>query len=186
VANPETNTVARIGSLYLRAGGAATTSLYVKEAGTGNTGWQQVAMQDDTQTITNKAFTDTTTTIVNTAIPSKVAKFDVSGITVATTRTFALPDANGTLCVTTTCASLYNSTGTIQALPHLVIGACTLGTDCAVTLTGASVYASSTSYTCSAQDQTAAAATKVVQASGSGFTITGTGTDAIRYQCSGN
>lgn len=80
----------------------------------------------------------------------------------------------------------YNHSATQLTNAHVVVDSCTLGTDCAVTLTGAAVYTSSTSYTCVAQDQTAAAATKVVQASGSGFTITGTGTDAIRYKCEGN
>jgi hypothetical protein len=30
---------ARVGSLYLRTDGGATTTLYVKTSGTGNTGW---------------------------------------------------------------------------------------------------------------------------------------------------
>lgn len=78
------------------------------------------------------------------------------------------------------------STGTGLPNSHTVVGSCTLGTDCAVTLTGAAVYTANTSYTCVAQDQTAAAATRIVQSSGSAFTITGTGTDVIRYFCDGN
>lgn len=80
----------------------------------------------------------------------------------------------------------YNHSGTKQASPHIVIDTCTLGTDCAVTLTGSAVFTSSTSYVCVVQDDTAAAATKVVQSSGSAFTITGTGTDVLRYICLGN
>lgn len=79
----------------------------------------------------------------------------------------------------------YNHSGTQQTNAHDIVDSCTLGTDCAVTLAGAAVYTSSTSYTCLAQDQTAAAATKVVQSAGNAFTITGTGTDSIRYHCSG-
>lgn len=81
---------------------------------------------------------------------------------------------------------LFNGTGTQQTVPHAVQDTCTLGTSCSVTLTGSSVYTSSTSYTCTAQDQTAAAATKVVQSSGSAFVVTGTGVDVIRFSCVGN
>jgi hypothetical protein len=64
----------------------------------------------------------------------------------------------------TTVPTTYNHSGTQQTATHLVQDSCTLGTDCAVTLTGSAVFTSSTSYTCSAEDQTAAAATKIVQA----------------------
>lgn len=37
--SPETNITAQIGSIYLRENGGASTTLYVKESGTGNTGW---------------------------------------------------------------------------------------------------------------------------------------------------
>jgi len=37
--SPEGVTTAPIGSLYMRSDGGASTSLYVKESGTGNTGW---------------------------------------------------------------------------------------------------------------------------------------------------
>lgn len=36
---PESSVTAPVGSLYLRTGGGASTTLYVKESGTGNTGW---------------------------------------------------------------------------------------------------------------------------------------------------
>lgn len=36
---PESSVVAAIGTLYRRTNGGATTTLYVKESGTGNTGW---------------------------------------------------------------------------------------------------------------------------------------------------
>lgn len=86
----------------------------------------------------------------------------------------------------TTVPTTYNHSGTQQTATHLVQDSCTLGTDCAVTLTGSAVYTSSTSYTCVCEDDTAIAACKVAQTSGSAFTITGTGTDAIRYICVGN
>ena len=37
--SPETVVIANVGSLYLRSDGGAGTTLYVKESGTGNTGW---------------------------------------------------------------------------------------------------------------------------------------------------
>ena len=36
---PESSIVAGIGSLYLRTDGSASTTLYVKESGVGDTGW---------------------------------------------------------------------------------------------------------------------------------------------------
>lgn len=88
--------------------------------------------------------------------------------------------------VTLATPSTYNAAGTLQSAAHMVEGTCTLGTNCAVTLAGSAIYTSAASYVCQAQDNTAAAATQVVQASGSSFTITGTGTDVIRYSCIGN
>jgi len=37
--SPETVVTAEIGALYTRTDGGASTTLYVKESGTGNTGW---------------------------------------------------------------------------------------------------------------------------------------------------
>lgn len=37
--SPNTVITAQIGSLYVRTDGGASTTLYVKESGTGNTGW---------------------------------------------------------------------------------------------------------------------------------------------------
>lgn len=80
----------------------------------------------------------------------------------------------------------YNPGGTLQTAAHAVFGKCTLGTDCAVTLTGAAAFSSSSSYYCGAVDQTAAAAVKAVNTSGSTVTFTGTGTDVISFVCIGN
>lgn len=38
--SPESNVKAGVGSVYMRKDGGANTSLYVKESGTGATGWQ--------------------------------------------------------------------------------------------------------------------------------------------------
>jgi len=37
--SPESNVAAPIGTVYLRSDGGSGTTLYVKESGTGNTGW---------------------------------------------------------------------------------------------------------------------------------------------------
>lgn len=37
--SPENVVTANIGTIYFRADGGAGTSIYVKESGTGNTGW---------------------------------------------------------------------------------------------------------------------------------------------------
>lgn len=82
---------------------------------------------------------------------------------------------------------LYIGDGTKQLSPHIVHDTCAIGSTCAPFTLGAdAVFTNSTSYTCTAQDTTAAAATKIVQASGSQFTITGTGTDTVRFVCVGN
>jgi hypothetical protein len=36
---PESSIVAGVGSMYLRTDGGASTTLYIKESGTGDTGW---------------------------------------------------------------------------------------------------------------------------------------------------
>ncbi len=76
--------------------------------------------------------------------------------------------------------------GTSFQNAHTVIGTCTLGTNCAVTLVGASGYTNGANFVCTAVDNTAAAAVKVVNTSANTFTITGTGTDQISFICVGN
>lgn len=108
------------------------------------------------------------------------------------TSTLAIGTSPFVITSTTPVANLaatpttYNHSGTQAVNAHVVIDTCVLGTSCSVTLTGASVFTSSSSYVCSAQDTTAAAATKIVQSSGSAFAITGTGTDTLQYVCAGD
>ncbi len=83
-------------------------------------------------------------------------------------------------------APIYNSTGTIQNIAHIVQDTVTLsGGTATVTLTGSAVFSSASSYTCVAIDETGTNAVKVTQTSGSSITFTGTGTDVIRYICIG-
>lgn len=37
--SPEGAVIANVGTMYLRSDGGANTTLYIKESGTGNTGW---------------------------------------------------------------------------------------------------------------------------------------------------
>jgi hypothetical protein len=85
-----------------------------------------------------------------------------------------------------TTPTTYNAAGTQQVNTHVVQDTCTLGTNCAVTLVGSAVFTNATSYTCVCEDDSAIAACRVSQTSGSAFTITGTGTDVIRYVCIGS
>ena len=82
---------------------------------------------------------------------------------------------------------LYGATGTLQASPHIVNGSGSLsGGTLTVTLTGAAAFSASSSYVCSPDDSTAVNGIQVTYTSGSSFTLTGTGTDAVRYTCVGN
>lgn len=211
-ASPEASITARIGSLFMRADGSTTTALYLKETGTGNTGWAQFAMQDDTQTITNKSLTDTTTYIVNTSTPTQRANFNLAGsspnttatLTFATTvdRAYTFPNASGTICLsggtctdyptlvdcgtTTTCANTATTSG------RVIIGAVALssGTPSTATVTGISpAFTSTATYRCAITEATTATNNllKIVNTSSSSFTITGpnTLTDTISYVCAG-
>lgn len=80
----------------------------------------------------------------------------------------------------------YDHSGNQLVNSHIVQDSCVLGTSCAVTFASTSVFSSSGSYTCVAEDEGGIFATKVVQASGTSMTITGNGTDTIRYHCAGN
>jgi hypothetical protein len=82
---------------------------------------------------------------------------------------------------------LYSTGGTLQASPHLVNGSGSLsGGTLVVTLTGSAVFSSSSSYVCSPDDSTGINGIEVTYTSGSSFTLTGTGTDSVRYTCVGN
>lgn len=201
---PNTNHVATVGSLYQYSGGAATTSLWLKESGAGNTGWTQFAMQDDTQTLTNKALQDSTTTITNAGTPTKKFKFDASGITATFTQTLAsnatanrtstFQDASGnvSLGVVSTCGTLAACSPTVRALPQQFFGSAALasGTPSVVTITGLTpAFTSNTTYKCFLGDETTRTNQVFVSsyASGSSFVITGpnTVTDVIAYNCIG-
>ena len=89
----------------------------------------------------------------------------------------------------TAFSSLYNVGGTLQTLPHQVFLSVSLaGGTYSATLTGSAAFTSSSTYDCSLHDTTTPGTAVYVSTftSGSAFTITGTGTDAIRGVCTGN
>lgn len=82
---------------------------------------------------------------------------------------------------------LYSTSGTLVSGPHMVTGSVALAAGTAtVTLSGSAAYTSSTSYACTANDTTAAAAVKVGQTSGTSITFTGTSTDTVQFMCAGS
>jgi hypothetical protein len=91
----------------------------------------------------------------------------------------AVPQKVNTCGSTTTCAN------TLQSAPRIVNGTVTLAAGTA-TVTGMTAWTSTSSFVCVGVDQTAAAAVKIVNASTSSITVTGTGADVIAYHCNGN
>lgn len=77
---------------------------------------------DTTQTLTNKTLTNPTVNVLDNTLSikdnsddTKIAQFQCSGITTATTRTFTFPDANTTLVGTDATQTLTNKTLTIAS-----------------------------------------------------------------------
>lgn len=130
----------------------------------------------NTPTITTPTITGTTTTSgqISSSLATGTAPFAVTSTT---------PVANLT-CVPTT----YNAGGTQQTAAHIVFGSTTLsGGTATVTLSGSAVFTGAATYTVTAENNTSATNTHgITQNSGSSFTITGTGTDVIRWIAVGN
>lgn len=64
----------------------------------------------DTQTLTNKSLQDSTTSVIDNSDATKIAKFECSGITTGTTRTFTFPDASTTIVGHDATQTLTNKT----------------------------------------------------------------------------
>lgn len=60
----------------------------------------------DTQSLTNKTLSDTTTTIMNATDNTKLVKFDVSGVSTSATRTLAVQDKSGTIALSPTVSAI--------------------------------------------------------------------------------
>lgn len=128
----------------------------------------------------------TTEQIVST-LATGTAPFTVASTTPVATLTVSNHPKMQFCGTTSTCSA------TALTTAQLVVGSAPLvsGTPSTVTITGISpAFASSTSYDCNITDETNAANNllKVVNVSGSSFTITGpaTNTDTISYVCAGN
>jgi hypothetical protein len=70
----------------------------------------------DTQVLTNKTFRDSTFSITDESDTSKVLAFQLSGIATATTRTLTIPNASGTIALTSDLGSYQPLDATLTAL----------------------------------------------------------------------
>jgi hypothetical protein len=88
----------------------------------------------------------------------------------------------------TTVPTTYNHSGTQQANTHIVIDTVPLnmGGTASVTLTGSAMFTMSSTFVCTATDNTGANGIQVINVSGSSITFKGTGSDVIGYVCVGN
>jgi hypothetical protein len=87
----------------------------------------------------------------------------------------------------TTVPTTYNHSGTQQTAVHIVEDTATLSTGAVtVTLVGSAQFTSNATYSCTANDNTAANPVQVTQTSASSITFTGTGSDVVHYICVGN
>ncbi|KVW08492.1 hypothetical protein WK91_30670 [Burkholderia cepacia] len=121
-------------------------------------------------------------TVSGTGFSTYLASPPAIGATTANTGRFTTLSSTGTGAM-----PLYSTTGTGVNAPHMVQGNVALSSGSAtVTLSGSAVFTSSSSYTCMANDTTAANAVKVSQGSGTSITFTGTGTDSVQFLCAGN
>ncbi|UTV53239.1 hypothetical protein [Burkholderia arboris] len=81
----------------------------------------------------------------------------------------------------------YQASGATITNAHAVQGYTSLSSGSAtITLAGSAAYTNGSSYTCTAADNSAAAAVYVSQSSGTAFTLTGTGSDLVRFHCTGD
>lgn len=110
-----------------------------------------------------------------------------TAITLTTTGTGGAATLTGGALNIPNYMPLYDISGAEQTNPHMVNGSGALtGGTLAVTLTGSAVFTSSTSYVCNPDDSTGINGIEVTYTDGSHFTLTGTGTDSVRYTCVGN
>jgi len=126
-----------------------------------------------------------------------IVNSDISGYLQAPTLVSNAATGTAPLTVTSTTPvanlaatpTTYNASGSQQANAHVVIGSCTLASgSCSVSLTSPATFNNATSYSCTAEDRTAPAATRVQQINGSSFMIFGSsvGSDVVGFVCVGD
>lgn len=99
------------GILPIANGGTGSSTL----AGAG------LVTPSDTQTLTNKTFTDNSTFFQDNSDNTKKLQFELSGITTATTRTLTIPDESGTVVLTDAVQTLVNKTLTSPTINNASI-----------------------------------------------------------------
>lgn len=108
---------------------SVTGVLPVANGGTGLTSLATFVTLTGTETLTNKSLSDSTTFFIDNSDATKKFQFQVSGITTATTRTYTVPNYDGTLATlggteTFTAKTLTSPTingGTITGITDLTI-----------------------------------------------------------------
>jgi len=108
-----------LGSAYIYG---TSTDIRSSVAGTNSASLVTVG---GTQTLTNKSVQDSTFAIVDNSDATKQVKFEASGVTTATTRTMTVPDANGTLMLTSTpaaIAQLGNTSYSVSTINFVITG----------------------------------------------------------------
>lgn len=106
--------------------------------------------------------------------------YDANGNAINSTLTANRMPTSVTTCGTTTTCS-----NTVQTAPRIVWGTVTLSGGTA-TVGSITTFTGNATFDCTANDNTAANAVKVVNTAANSITLTGTGTDTVSYICVGN
>ena len=86
---PEGAVAAEVSSLFHRTDGGSGTSVYIKESGSGDTGWAAIV-----GSASGPPFADNTDLVKGSVDPTRLLRIEVDAITTGTTRTITMPDAN--------------------------------------------------------------------------------------------
>lgn len=114
--NADNNTITNITNSQIKSG-AGIDVLKIADGSVSNTSFEYLSGlssgaigTSDSQTLTNKTLTDTSTYLQNNSDNTKKAQFNLSSITSGTTRTFTLPDKTTELSGTDTTQTFTNKT----------------------------------------------------------------------------